>query len=46
MPRGVDLTNQMRNVLQPSANPKTIHMTGNLPAMTPATSGILGALHI
>ncbi|VVA98091.1 unnamed protein product [Arabis nemorensis] len=38
MPRGVDLTNQMRNVLQPSANPKTIHMTGNLPAMTPATS--------
>ncbi|KFK39173.1 hypothetical protein AALP_AA3G209800 [Arabis alpina] len=38
MPRGVDPTNQMRNVVQPLAAPKTIHMTGNLPAMMPATS--------
>ncbi|CAN8269107.1 unnamed protein product [Cochlearia groenlandica] len=38
MPRGGDVTNQMRNVLQPSAASKTIHMTGNLPSMTPAPS--------
>ncbi|CAH2053392.1 unnamed protein product, partial [Thlaspi arvense] len=41
MPRGVDVTNQMRNVLQPLAGPKTTHMPGNLPVMTPAPSGIL-----
>ncbi|XP_023641868.1 protein SAWADEE HOMEODOMAIN HOMOLOG 2 isoform X1 [Capsella rubella] len=40
MPR-MDLPNQMRNVIQPLAAPKTTHMTGNLPGMTPAPSGIL-----
>ncbi|KAG7582427.1 Homeobox domain [Arabidopsis suecica] len=40
MPR-MDLPNQMRNVVQPLAVPKTTHMTGNLPGMTPAPSGIL-----
>ncbi|KAL1221615.1 SAWADEE HOMEODOMAIN-like protein 2 [Cardamine amara subsp. amara] len=41
MPRSVDLSNQMRNVLQPLAVPKTTHVTGNIPAMAPASSGIL-----
>ncbi|KAF8103677.1 hypothetical protein N665_0186s0045 [Sinapis alba] len=38
MPHGVDITNQMRNVLPPSAGPKPTHMTGNLPVMTTAPS--------
>ncbi|ESQ48064.1 hypothetical protein EUTSA_v10021077mg [Eutrema salsugineum] len=41
MPRSVDLTNQMRNVLPPLAGPKPTHMSGNLPVMTPAPSDIL-----
>ncbi|XP_010487758.1 PREDICTED: protein SAWADEE HOMEODOMAIN HOMOLOG 2-like isoform X1 [Camelina sativa] len=40
MPR-MDLPNQMRNVMQPLAAPKTTHMTANQPGMTPAPSGIL-----
>ncbi|CAA7053102.1 unnamed protein product [Microthlaspi erraticum] len=39
MPRAVDPTNQMRNVLQPLAvGPKATHMSGHLPAMTPVPS--------
>jgi hypothetical protein len=40
MPR-MDLPNQMRSVIQPLSVPKTTHMTGNLPGMTPAPSGSL-----
>ncbi|RID80261.1 hypothetical protein BRARA_A02936 [Brassica rapa] len=36
MPRSVDPTNPMRNVLPPSTGPKPPHMIGNLSGMTPA----------
>ncbi|CAH8391881.1 unnamed protein product [Eruca vesicaria subsp. sativa] len=38
MPRGLDPTNHMRNVLPPSSGAKSTHMTGSV--MTPSHSGI------
>ncbi|KAG2306135.1 hypothetical protein Bca52824_025883 [Brassica carinata] len=41
MPRGVDITNQMRNVLPPSAGLKPTHMTGNLMTPTLSVPGVM-----
>ncbi|KAJ4893943.1 SAWADEE HOMEODOMAIN-like protein 2 [Raphanus sativus] len=42
MPRGVDMTNQMRNVLPPSAGLKPTHITGNLP-VAPSVPGVMSS---
>lgn len=42
-PRGVDMTNQMRNVLPPSAGLKPTHITGKIPV---APSGMFVVLYV